>query len=269
MKYCMLYDNRSRYLRNADEIILKYQHKTSEIIEHIGTYKQEKRVILNVYLLDNETLLDCKEIFAAVAERHPNMAILGEVTQAGVLTELGLPFFFANIVDTWDKLHAFINCGVSDVYIGNEFGFSLKKIAPVCKEHNVNVRVFPNAAQTSSHMLKPTMNSFYIRPEDLKYYEDLVDVVEFFGPIEKQDVFFKIYSTRRWLGKLNLIILGLEDAEDVKNTIFLECFGAVRTNCDKRCSYSKGCNMCTRFISINKTIDEVVKNEREPDETTV
>lgn len=268
MKFCMLYDNHSRYLRNADEIILKYQHKTSEIIEHIGTYKQEKRIILNVYLLDNETLMDCKEIFAAAAEKHPNMAILGEQTQAEVLTKLELPFFFANIVDSWDKLNAFINCGVSDVYIGNEFGFSLKKISQVCKENNVNIRVYPNVAQTSTSMLKPTINSFYIRPEDLKYYEDLVDVIEFFGPLDRQDVLFKIYSTRRWLGELNTLIIGLED-ESVNNTIFLECFGAVRTNCDKRCSYSKGCNMCTRFISINKTIEEVVKHERESNETAM
>jgi hypothetical protein len=109
------------------------------------------------------------------------------------------------------------------------------------------------------------MSSFFIRPEDLKYYENYIDIIEFFGPLDRQDVLFKIYTDRKWLGDLGVLIIGLE--ESLKNTVFLECFGAVRSGCEKRCSYSKSCNICNRFLSIDKTIEEVFKNEHKSDET--
>lgn len=253
MKYGMLYDNRSRHLEDFNEIILKYDHKTTAIIEHIQKYKQEQRIILNVQML--EDVLDCKDIFIAAAGEHSNIALMGTTAQTAALKEIGLPWFFAEVVDSWDKLNGFINQGVSDVYIGNEFAFNMGDISEKCHSNSVKVRVFANVTQTNCSMIEETITQFFIRPEDVLMYDEYVDVIEFFGPIDRQDILYEIYVKGKWIGNLNELIIGLK--EDVNNTVIAGIFGTLRRNCGKRCAYSSSCDVCTRFVSINKTLKEV------------
>ena len=265
MNYCMTYDNRSRHLKDFNEVILKYTHKTSEIIEHIKNYEQEQRVILNIQELENA--VDCKDILCAAAGVHSNIAIMGSITQLAAMKEIGLPYFLITVASSWDTLNGYINMGVSDVYVGNEFAFDLKTIASVCKEHNVKVRVYANVAQTDCPAVENTITQFFIRPEDITLYEPLVDVIEFYGPLDRQDVLYEIYTKQRWLGDLSDLILGLKDK--VNNTLITGAFGMLRINCKKRCGYSKACNICTRYLSVDKTIHEVINNESEVDEVSV
>ena len=253
MKYGMMYDNRSRHLNDFDEITLKYEHKTAEIIEHIKKYKQEQRIILNIQAL--EDVLDCKDIFLAAAEVHSNIAIMGAKSDLEELKEIGLPFFFAEVVDSWDKLNGYIQQGVSDVYVGNEFAFDLSTISQVCKLYNVKIRVFANVAQSNYPSVGNTMTQFFIRPEDVTMYDDIVDVIEFFGPLDRQDVLYEIYTKGKWIGNLNELIIGLK--EDINNTLIAGCFGTLRRTCKKRCAHSTKCDICTRFVSIQNTLKEV------------
>ena len=264
MKYCIAYDNKSRHLNDFNEIILKYDHKTSAIIEHVQKYKQEQRIILNIQEL--EDVLSCKDIFNAAADEHSSIAIMGTITQTAAMKEIGLPWFYADIVDSWDMLNGFIKQGVSDVYVGNEFAFDMFTISSICKEANVNVRVFANVAQTNCPMVKNTMTQFFIRPEDVPYYESYVDVIEFYGPLDRQDILYDIYSKGKWLGNLNDLIIGLE--EKINNTVITGCFGVLRVGCKKRCGYSNKCDVCTRFLNIDKVIEEVY-NERKTNEISM
>lgn len=266
MKYAMIYNNRSRYLNDFDEVIIKYEHKTAEVIDFIGKCKQEQRIILNIQGFQKDNLIDCKDILRAAADVHSNIAIMGDRTQTAAMKEIGLPWFYGTIADSWDMLNGFIKQGVSDVYIGNEFGFNMKKISTICKEANVNIRVYANVAQTNCPSVGDTMTQFFIRPEDIKFYEDYVDVVEFFGPLDRQDVLYDIYTNEKWAGNLKHLIIGLE--QDINNLIISNHFGVIRTNCEKRCAYSNACNICNRFVSIYETVREAY-DEHKVDETPV
>lgn len=256
MKYALIYFNTSRYLKDFDEVVLKYDHKTINIIEYVQTKcEQEQRIVLNVQFLSDEDFEESLEYFAAAAQVHPNIALMGNVQQLDLMKKSGLSFFFGNVVSTWDTLNGYINMGVSDVYIGNEFAFYMKAISRVCKEHNVQVRVFANVAQTDCPAVGNTMTQFFIRPEDVTLYEELVDVIEFYGPIDRQDVLYEIYTKGKWIGNLSELIIGLK--ENVNNTLIAGCFGTLRRNCGKRCGYTSSCNICTRFVSIQKTLEEV------------
>lgn len=273
MKYCMRYFSGSRHLKDADEIMLKYPNKTSKIIEYVQKYKPEQRIILDITELDGGITYS-QDIFKAVKEVHENFALMITIQQKlGVpaLQELGIDFFFVETVDTWDKLNSFINYGVSDVYIGSDFGFELAAAGPFCHERGVKVRVYPNVAQTSSKIDNlETMSYFFIRPEDTMFYNLIVDTYEFFGSVEKQDVLYDIYTKGKWLGNLNDLILGLK--RDINNTVIANCFGALRTGCEKRCGHGKNiCNICTRFLNIDRIIKEAnsIDNEDKVNETTM
>ena len=123
-------------------------------------------------------------------------------------------------------------------------------IAKYCHEKNIKVRAYANVAQSSSLLDNMnTITSFFIRPEDIKYYENHLDVVEFFGPVEKQDVLYEIYTKGKWLGNLKDLIIGLQDS--INNNVIIGCFGVVRMRCNKHCNYSQ-CNICTSFLNIDK-----------------
>lgn len=265
MKYCMRYNNRSRYLNTFDEVILRYEHKNSTIIDHVQNYKQEQRVILDVQNFEGD-ILDCKDILIAAADHHSQIAIMGTRVQTAAMKEIGLPWFYGEVVDSWDKLNGFIRQGISDVIVGNEFAFNMVSISSICKSVNVKVRVYPNVAQSNCAFVGKTITQFYIRPEDISFYEDYVDVVEFYGPLEKQDVLYDIYTKGRWLGNLKDLILGLK--EDINNTIIAGCFGVLRVDCGKRCAYSNKCDVCNRFLNIDSIIQEAY-NEHKTDEISM
>ena len=266
MKYGMRYDNRSRHLNDFDEIFLVYDHPTVGIIEHIQKYKPEQRVILDVTGLSEDDFDKSKDYFSAAAEVHSNIALVGAIGQVRELEESGLPYFFPHIVSCWDELNGYIKLGVSDVYVGNEFAFNMTYIANVCRTAGVQVRAYANIAQTNCASAANTITQFYIRPEDVVLYEEYIDVIEFYGPLDRQDVLYEIYTKGQWLGDLSTLIIGLK--EEVHNPIITGIFGTLRRDCGKRCSYSPSCNVCTRFVSISNTLKEA-HNEVKADEASV
>lgn len=257
MKYCANYYKDFRYLDKVDEIIIKYQNQTQkQLIDFLETVRAEVRVI--VKLEDNSLNIDkAAEIFADVKVIHSNFAVIlsgPDATFTDRLKEKEIPFFYSTFVDKWDVLMSFLSVGVSDVYIVNELGFDLKDVSKVCKEHNAQIRVFPNVAQLSSRVGKMNkLKSFFIRPDDIEHYEPYVDVCEFFGPLDRQSVLYEIYTDRKWLGDLEQLIIGLNMS--IQNNTLVPAFGEERISCRKDC-YKGKCIICDKCLSVANSLKE-------------
>lgn len=257
MKYSINYHRDFKYLQEVDEIIIGFKNRNVEIFDFIKTIPEEQRVILDTTKDENFIIANNLDIFAEIVKLHKNIAIklpLYLKSEVVDLYELNIPFFFDFFVDKWDTLMSLVNMNVSDIYIVNELGFELKDVSFICKENNVNIRVFPNVAQLSSIADNlDTFKSFFIRPEDVSIYEPYVDVFEFFGPADRQSVLYEIYKSEKWLGDLRELIIGLEYSISSK-TIF-PAFGEERVNCRKRC-YQNKCIVCEKIQSIAKELRE-------------
>jgi hypothetical protein len=166
--------------------------------------------------------------------------------------ECNLPYFFIEPISSLDDFEGVINYGVSDIYVANELGFYLEKISPICKAKGIAIRVYPNVAQSSSKFLTPNLKTFFIRPDDVETYEPYVDVLEFWGPIDKQSVLYDIYHDGRWQGRLQDVILELDD--DIDNTRIMPVFGEARTCCRKVCAYDQ-CHICDHIKSAAATLE--------------
>ena len=72
------------------------------------------------------------------------------------------------------------------MYITNEFAFNMIDISKVCYLNSTMIRVYPNIAQTSARKTSTidSLTKFFIRPEDVMFYEPYVDVFEFYCPIK-------------------------------------------------------------------------------------
>lgn len=256
MKYCLVLTDIPA-IEKADEILLEYNRKNLKIIDYIKEHSNQ-RIILNISNLDEA--LQYKEIEklnAIYVENKLNFSIkLPKYNEKikDLLPNLQIPFFFDWIITDWDELLGYIQLGVSDVYIGNNLGFELDKVAEIAHQNNVQIRVFPNVAQ-SSWKETSGLKKFFIRPEDVTFYSDYVDVFEFWGAdLKKQEIFYKIYSKQEWFGSLNEIIYELN--EELDSRYIIPRFAEKRVRCKKECLKGGKCQICDRIKELSHTLEE-------------
>ena len=263
MKYCFHYNIRNRNLSKADELIFDYYEDNVNLIEKVQTISEKVRIIIDITNFGGKPNWD---IIGASVQVHPNSAVLITKTQIDFVSALrmkNIKWFFADGCYTWDLLNECLNYGVTDVYIIDELGFDIINVSRVCKDKGVQVRVYPNVAQTSARLLTlGDYTSFYIRPEDVKIYEEYIDIFEFFGSSNKESVLYDIYSSEEWDGPLESLILNLYRGDMVKNSLIPNIFGFYRLECKKKCNYH-ACRLCKKNISSARTIKERKDEELE------
>ena len=253
MKFAIKFYQGCRTLTKADEIIIRYTEKSANLIDFVQKWGEHQRIIVDITELSTP-IEQSLAIFEEAKKAHKEFAILMSCTQDCVdLAEMNIPYFFIEGVNCLDDLESQVRLGVSDVYILNELGFNLEKISDFCHKNNVQIRAYPNVAQSAAKLPTNELSKFFIRPDAVQLYEDYVDVFEFFGPLDKQPVLYDIYRDERWLGNLNEVILGLNRV--VNNQTIMPYFDTSRIKCNKRCNLSK-CDICTAVEDLCKTLEE-------------
>lgn len=150
-------------------------------------------------------------------------------------------------------MHYLLNLGAQEVYVAEGLGFELNAVSALCHSRGVKVRVYPNVAQSEVDFGSP-LKRFFIRPEDRAFYDNFIDVYEFFGPLEKQDIIYKIYNQEYWFGNLKDIILGL-DCSIINRTV-LPVWAKTRATCGRRCLKGTNCSICERMLSISEKLND-------------
>lgn len=253
MKYAIKYFSNCRAEASADEIIIQYTHKSKDLIRFVQEYDEKQRIVVDINNLE-DSLEDSLAIFEAAHTAHKAFAVkLSWYQPYFHIIESGIPFFFKEDIYTLDDLAWCLKMGVSDVYITNELGFNIKEVSKVCRENKVQVRVYPNVAQSTSPTKVDTFSSFYVRPDAVKLYEPYVDIFEFYGPLDRQSVLYDIYTEGRWPGPLKDIILNLDNPID--NQAIMPYFDIARLNCKKSCCLGK-CEICNKIDHFSKTLDK-------------
>lgn len=72
------------------------------------------------------------------------------------------------------------------------------------------------------------------------FYSGKIDYYEFYGPLDRQSVLMRIYKSRKWLGDLKILILGLD--KSVMSYNIAPMWGQARLNCKHRCDRCKVCD---------------------------
>ena len=261
MKYCVHYDKNFRHLAAVDEFILEYHGEVSRVplLEMMEKVKPGQRVLLDMSAFNDSQVSDEIQYVTAATSIYDNITIIlhSNLAEAdnllAALFEKDIPYFFNIRVDTVDEFIYFRDKGASDIYVVNGLGFLLKNLKSISE--GMRIRVFANVAQTASPEKNAGITAFFIRPEDVKCYEDYVDVIEFFGPTNRASVLYEIYAIyHTWAGKLNDLILRL-DCEVQNSLITTATFGVHRVGCEKKCQYNR-CYVCTRAADLAKTIVE-------------
>lgn len=259
MKYCLRYKREKEMLMNsADELLIKYDKKDTNLPEFMEQYK-DKRIIIVVEnekdFIESNGILKIKALIESGKGYNLSVKLLNiDNDLISQLKENNISFFLDTYVFDWDTFTYISGLGVSDIYITESLGFELDRIGEMAHKKGINVRVFPNVAQSKWNDLSG-IKKFFIRPEDTEYYEQYVDIYEFFGEVSKEGVLYEIYKeSKEWFGDLSEIIIDLN--EELDSRFILPSFGECRVNCGKRCLKGYPCCICDRVLETSKTLKE-------------
>lgn len=101
-----------------------------------------------------------------------------------------------------------------------------------------------------------TANSFYIRPEDLHYYENIFDIIVF-----SNAHLFNIYAKGFYPLDLNSLFLFQDDTPNIGNPMIAPSFARTRLTCKGLCWRGVPCSHCKRELSLAAALEEYYKNE--------
>lgn len=152
---------------------------------------------------------------------------------------------------------------ITDVFIDGSLAFN-KEVYNLIHKYGKKVWVTPyrsSSAIAMGEQQKQQSRSFYIRPEDSHFYDDLIDYFCFFyGKDQSQlDMLFEIYKKQRFDGSISLIIHQLNGETAVQNTFLPQNFALNRINCKQRCKLTENCNYCETAFILASQIKKVAK----------
>ena len=269
MKFCTHYKKDFEYYDLVDEIILKYEDKIYpsliEFLEENERFRTKTFIInyQNIEITDEisseleQGVLILKNLKKTYPSLKFKLKLEYDNTPKNVLNLLAkekIPFFFSAFINNWDELYGFLDYGVSDVYITDDLGFELVEVSKLVHSYNAQVRVFPNIAQSTWETSTP-IKKFFIRPEDIDFCSQYVDVFEIWGGYNKLNTIIKIYAVdKQWRDNLYYIIQELDS--DINNACLLPDFITNRIDCGKKCLKGKSCNLCNRYEGVAKIIEQ-------------
>ena len=265
MKFCVDYNGDFKYLDKVDEITIKFKKKNYTIKTILDFMLEHKNQRINISIEDPEYFLKHHQIvsFNAIKKEYPDLKFvfrLGDYKDDYVkeiykmAADAGYPLFFSTQIKDWDTFIGYLNLNPTDIYLVEDMGFQLDKAADLAHKLGVSIRVFPNVAQ-SSWDGTPALKKFFIRPDDIEYYEPYVDVMEFYGRPDSISTYYKIYAIdHKWLGKLNEIILSFDS--EIDNRGILPSFAERRIKCNKKCIKGSGCQVCEALEHLSDTLME-------------
>jgi len=274
MKYCINFNRGSKILDKVDEINIQYGRIENEdaLVQFCEKHKDQR---INLCMDDIEEAINNNWIKTALdiqkkyqKEYKLYIRLGGKNEEIGViLNEYPEANFYFNIrVNDWDRVVGLIDYGVSDIYIVEGLGFELDKISTIAHKNKVQIRVFPNVAQSSWKELDD-LRKFWIRPEDIEFYNPYIDVCEFFDDNKNSDLLYSIYKKdKKWFGDLKEIIIGLKDTFDSRYIV--PRFVKKRVKCGRECLKGGNCQMCDRIKELSVNLEKVnlmidIKNEEE------
>ena len=273
MKYCISYSNKSHIIDKVDEIIIRYdKNKILNLFADFIPNHKEQRIIVDLCFLDYGEDLEALKKVSTIHKERPELKFDLRVNNfeedfTKILKSTNIAYFYNTYANNWDTFIGLVNAGVSDIYIVENMGFELNKIAAIAHEHNIQIRVFPNVAQSS---WKDTSGiyKFFIRPEDTEVYEEFVDVYEFYGDSKHIDTYYKVYhDDQKWFGNLKEIIIDFD--YDLDSKYVIPRFAEKRTRCGKECLKGGKCEICNRIVDLSKNLEKanlIVKIDKDKNE---
>lgn len=254
MKYCLSCRQPASILKQAEEI--KVQHRDYRIISDLLVDYPEARIIWELPR-DFEEHKDLILQYNEIADSHRLVCCLNSLAEVNWFKEHKVPFYYGFPVSSYYDLKALDELGVEYVRIAPPLTHSMQFIG----FFGCEIRAVPNVAFDAYIPRQDGVVGGWIRPEDIQYYEESIDVFEFEGNLNlnQEKTLWDIYKRGRWSDDLNILITNLKVS--IPNDGLDKDFGSARAICQQRCMQSGNCHFCQAAINFAVTLKNQIHEE--------
>lgn len=272
MKYCARYSNKIN-LSIFDEVSIRYEGQKEDLIIFLQEHQNQK-ITLIIHNIAQFYIMKTWEVINTIHETYPDLEFKLCFKQAGnfeliddalqeCINNITVPYYMGSVAVNFDQLNYLCEHGVSEVYLAEDICFDLKRAKRVCERYGVKIRAFPNVAQ-SCIRTGPAHKKFFIRPEDIESYSDVIDTVEFWGELDRQEIFCRIYKNGRWFGELKEIITDLDIEFDSR--CIVPIYAELRKSCGRKCMKGEKCTACDSILNISRKLGDmnlIIKQQKD------
>lgn len=257
MKYCLSARQPVSVLKQADEIMVEF--RDYRIISDFFADYPDKVIILDIPV--DKMNVEIEPILKAYTEASDNFvcrlsSVRPEATR--FFKENDIKFYYAYPVDNYYDLKALDDLGVEYARIAPPLTHDMKHTG----YFGCQIRAVPNVAYDAYIPRENGIIGGWIRPEDVEYYEEGIDVFEFEGGLnlEQEKTMFEIYSQKKeWKGNLNILITNLN--ENVTSVGLPDEFGQIRATCRQRCTRNGTCHYCESAFRLANALETYLKRK--------
>ena len=256
MKYCVNCRQPKDVLEKVDEIFV--EERDYRIVPELFVKYPDKLIILEY----KNQGFDLK-LLKNYAEASENFVVkvynLTDNELMFYIREYNIRFYYGYPVTNFYEVNGLIDFGCEFIKIQEPLSFEIDKLAKL----NAKFRMCPNIAYSAYIPRKDGICGQWVRPEDVKFYEDGIWAFEFEdAELIKERTLFHIYAENGyWPGDLNLLFTNF--GVSVDNKLLMRDLGERRANCGHRCQSRGTCHYCDINIRFQNTLKEKLSEYRE------
>lgn len=194
-----------------------------------------------------------------IADSHRLVCCLNNLAEVRWFRENKVPFYYKFPIDSYYDFQALEELGVEYIRIAAPLTHNVMFLK---NREKVQVRTVPNIAYDAYIPRTSGAEGGWIRPEDISYYENGIDVFEFEGNLDltQEKTMWEIYKKGSWPGNLDLLITNLN--QNVLNVGLPEDFGHYRSTCRQVCMQTGSCHYCKTAIKLTQLLEEKVEEDK-------
>lgn len=250
--YSLTWKAGSRYNETIDEI--RIEVRTEEQIPALEEFlrgARHQRVVVSIashLVLKESSISYLKSLFEKGV--HDDWTVCyAEPLPAPIRFYFSYPAFD---MDTFCYMAA---TGVTDIRIAGGLGFMLPDLSPTVERKGIKLRAQVNYASSSAPM--KDIHRFFIRPEGAKFYNQFIDIFEFYIPDGAnplyEDTLYESYKNGIWYGELKEIISNLDLSLDSRS--LSPMWEKKRHCCKRKCLIDfTRCQFCYRVKELEETM---------------
>ena len=243
MKYCLSNNLNKEYLKKADEIRCKNLDEILELYE----LNPQATIILRILSDTDKNLIDWQKIQNYNKMLKENLII--ETNSFDIMNackQINVKFFYCIPVNNFYDLKALVDFGSYYAKIDAP----LTHMRDKSKQYKIKIRMTPNIAYYGYIPRENGIIGFWVRPEDVSYYEPYIDVFEFEDcDIKKEQALYRIYAEQKeWPGDLNNLITNLNYSSS--NPLIPSDITISKITCGQKCLKGYNCHSCYNGLNI-------------------
>lgn len=255
MKFCLRNRQIGEYLQKADEIKMEYRDYKS--IPDLFEKYPDKPIIVQI---PYHITADWNELELYKRMKPDNLiCCISSMEDAEICKDLGIKFYCGFPITTYHELRWWIARGVEYVRLGAPLFFDLPNVVRITGK--TPIRAVANVAWYDSDPCDDPKVGTWIRPEDVKLYENYISVIEFEDcDNKKEQALYRIYAEQKnWPGEIGMIISNYNLPG--LNRMIPPSFAEKRIRCGHKCQSKGTCHSCEYIIKLADY--EFIKNYKE------